>query len=95
MGPTGAQGAPGVSGYATAVASLGQNTTTTKTVTATCAAGGSVVGGGFATNLTSGGYVLQNGPASASSWTVSLREAQAGTPNWTLTVTAICVTALP
>ena len=95
MGPTGAQGAPGVSGYEADAATLGPNNTSDKSVTATCPAGKTVAGGGFSTVGLTGSYVLSNGPASATSWTVRLRESQAGTPTWTLTVTALCVTALP
>ncbi len=95
MGLTGAQGAPGVSGYASVAATSGSNTTADKTVTATCAAGKSIMGGGFATVGLTGTLVFQNGPASATTWTVRVRENQTGTPTWTLNVTAICVTALP
>ena len=98
VGLTGAQGAPGVSGYALANGTSGANTTSDKTVTATCTAGKSILGGGFATvglSTASGGTVYQNGPSSATAWTVRVRENQTGTPTWTLNVTAICVTALP
>jgi hypothetical protein len=76
-------------------ATSGSNTTSAKTVTATCAAGKSVVGAGFTTIGITGAHVLQDGPDSATSWTVRVTENQGGTPTWTLTVTAICVTALP
>ncbi len=99
MGLTGAQGAPGVSGYALATGTSGSNNTSEKTVTATCAAGKSVLGGGYATvGLTAGSsgvVVYQDGPSSTTAWTVRVREIQTGTPTWTLNVTAICVTALP
>jgi len=99
MGPTGAQGAPGVSGYAQATGTSGANNTSEKTVTATCAAGTNVLGGGFSTTgLTAGSsgvVVYQDGPSSTTAWTVRAREIQTGSPTWTLNVTAICVTALP
>jgi hypothetical protein len=99
IGLTGAQGAPGVSGYVLATGTSGSNNTSEKTVTATCAAGRSVLGGGYATvglrAGSSGVVVYADGPSSATAWTVRVREIQAGTPTWTLNVTAICVTALP
>ena len=83
-----------MSGYQLVTTTLGANTTTPKSATATCPAGKVVVGGGFTTTLTTG-TADRNGPASSTSWTAQVRESQTGTPNWSLTVTAICVTALP
>jgi len=84
-----------VSGYEQVVASSSANTTTPKTITASCPAGKVVLGGGFVTSGVTTTIVLGNGPGSTSDWTVTVRENQAGTPTWTLTVTAACVTALP
>jgi len=95
IGPQGPAGANGVSGYQSVAATSGSNSLADKTVTATCGAGRSIVGGGFSTVGLTGSAVLQNGPASSSTWTVRVRESQTGTPTWTLNVTALCVTALP
>ncbi len=95
MGPQGVQGTPGVSGYEQIVVASPNNNVTAKTITASCPAGKAVLGGGFVASGVTTTAVLANGPSSATDWTVTVRENQAGAPTWTLTVTAACVTALP
>jgi len=95
VGAQGPQGIAGVSGYEQVVAASPANTTSTKTITASCPVGKVVLGGGFVASGVTTTAVLGNGPGSPSDWTVTVRENQTGTPTWTLTVTAVCVTTLP
>ena len=88
----GPRGAPGVSGLEIMTAAGATDSTTTKTVTATCTAGKRVIGGG-ARAIGTGTpdiAVSESYPATSNQWTALAREINAVGGNWTLTVYALC-----
>jgi hypothetical protein len=93
-GPVGPQGAPGVSGREEILAETAQNSSSPKTVTATCTAGKKVLGGGIEV----GGpgrnrvTVTESQPAGESAWEAEAFEALATGAAWKLEVHAICGT---
>ena len=102
MGPAGADGADGldgVSGWARVVGTASaSNGTSPKTAVADCAAGKSVVGGGFVVVAASGNIaevtVSSSLPSDADTWSVSAAEDNGNNiGNWSLQAYAICVTA--
>jgi hypothetical protein len=93
-GPTGPQGAPGVSGREEIMAETAQSSSSPKTVTATCPAGKKVLGGGIEV----GGpgrsrvTVTESQPAGDSGWEAEAFEALATGAAWKLEAHAICGT---
>lgn len=85
-----------MSGYEVRTAATATDFTALKTATATCTAGKFVVGGGLAASGTTNVSIRVSAPAAGNTgWTVTANEQVTGTPNWSLSVYAICVTALP
>jgi collagen type VII alpha len=93
-GATGPTGPNGLDSYVRIVASSVNNSTTTKTVTATCPAGTRVLGGGF--NMTGAGVasadveILNAYPSSDTAFTATATEDTSVSGNWQVHAIAIC-----
>jgi hypothetical protein len=74
-------------------ATSASNSTTPKTVTASCNAGEGVLGGGgLVTNPGGSVSIVGNYPSSATAWTVDAIETDNYNANWSITAYAICAT---
>lgn len=91
-GPTGPQGAPGVSGREEILAETAQNSASPKTVTATCPAGKKVLGGGIEVGGPGRNRVTatESQPVGESGWEAEAFEAVATGATWKLEAHAIC-----
>jgi hypothetical protein len=91
----GPRGAPGVSGLEILNVATATDSSTTKSVTATCPGTKRVVGGGA--RATGGGAtdvaVSESYPVSANQWTAFAREINPVGGSWALTVYALCANA--
>ena len=94
QGPAGPQGVPGTSGYLQVPgAASASNSTSPKTVTATCTGGRVVVGGGGVTNGATQVALTQSQPTSSTVWSVTATEISSTNTNWTVQAFAICMNA--
>jgi hypothetical protein len=74
-------------------ATSASNSTSTRTITASCNGGESVIGGGgLVTNPGASVSMTSSYPASASTWTVDAVETDNYGSNWSITAYAICAT---
>jgi hypothetical protein len=91
-GPAGAQGAPGTSGLQTVFTTSAINSTTTRTLTATCPSGKTALGGGVAVTPATATEVAitANYLANSTTWTASAQEVNAQAASWGLNVVVIC-----
>jgi hypothetical protein len=91
-GAAGPQGPPGLSAYQTVFTTSAIDSSTTRTLTASCPAGKRVLGGGVAISPadTAGVALTSNYLANATTWTGSAREIVATTGNWGLNAVVIC-----
>jgi hypothetical protein len=90
-GPAGPQGPPGLSAYQTVFTTSAIDSSTTRTLTASCPSGKRVLGGGVAISPDTAGVALtSNYLANATTWTASAREIVATTSNWGLNAVVIC-----
>jgi len=96
-GPAGAQGAPGTSGLQTVFTTSAINSTTTRTLTATCPSGKTALGGGVAVTPTTATEVAITASylANSTTWTASAQEVNAQAVNWGLNVVVICALVAP
>lgn len=96
-GPAGAQGAPGTSGLQTVFTTSAINSTTTRTLTATCPSGKTALGGGVAVTPTTATEVAITASylASSNTWTASAQEVNAQAVSWGLNVVVICALVAP
>jgi hypothetical protein len=83
-GPTGAQGLPGVSGRETVFTTSPSNSSSYKTVTASCSAGKQAIGGGAAIGPAAAGtaVALTSSYLNQTSWIASVRETATFPGNW-------------
>jgi hypothetical protein len=91
-GPTGPTGPQGISGVAIFSNASASNSTSSKTITATC--------GGVTTQVLGGGFVISGGgsdvvpivsyPASNTTWTVTALENDNTGSSWAVTAYVIC-----
>ena len=97
QGPAGPQGPPGTSGLQPIFTTGASNSTVTRTLTASCPAGKTAVGGG-------GAVVPANNPGvaitssyltNATTWSVNAREVVATATNWSLNALVVCATVSP
>lgn len=86
--------ATGVSGLEVITAASPTDSTATRTVTATCAAGKRALGGGARATGTGNPDIAisESYPPTTNQWTALAREINAVGGNWTLNVYAICAT---
>ena len=95
-GPVGSPGPAGVSGLAT-VSSTSASDSSAKTVSATCATGKKVLGGGYSLGGSGGvvkKLVVKSSYASAvNTWSVRVVEGTSTSDSWSVTVSAVCATA--
>lgn len=91
----GPQGRPGVSGLEILNVATASDSSTTKSVTATCPATKRVIGGGARVTGTGATEVAvsESYPATANQWTALAREINAVGSSWTLTAYALCANA--
>ena len=96
-GPAGAQGAPGTSGLQTVFTTSPINSTTTRTLTATCPSGKTALGGGVAVTPASATEVAITASylANSTTWTASAQEVNAQIASWGLNVVVICALVAP
>ena len=96
-GPAGAQGAPGTSGLQTVFTTSAINSTTTRTLTATCPSGKTALGGGVAVTPATATEVAITASylANSTTWTASAQEVNAQAVNWGLNVVVICALVAP
>jgi len=90
-GSIGPKGDNGVSGWEKKTSTL--TNSSDKTVTVTCSADKKVLGGGGTVTSVNNVYLYENYPSADNTWTVSAHRAS-GSGSWTLTVYAICASAL-
>ena len=96
-GPAGAQGAPGTSGLQTVFTTSAINSTTTRTLTATCPSGKTALGGGVAVTPTTATEVAITASylANSTTWTASAQEVNLQASSWGLNVVVICALVAP
>ena len=96
-GPAGAQGAPGTSGLQTVFTTSAINSTTTRTLTATCPSGKTALGGGVAVTPATATEVAITASylANSTTWTASAQEVNTQAVNWGLNVVVICALVAP
>ena len=96
-GPAGAQGAPGTSGLQTVFTTSAINSTTTRTLTATCPSGKTALGGGVAVTPTTATEVAITASylANSTTWTASAQEVNAQAVSWGLNVVVVCALVAP
>jgi hypothetical protein len=96
-GPAGAQGAPGTSGLQTVFTTSAINSTTTRTLTATCPSGKTALGGGVAVTPATATEVAITASylANSTTWTASAQEVNAQAVTWGLNVVVICALVAP
>jgi hypothetical protein len=96
-GPAGAQGAPGTSGLQTVFTTSAINSTTTRTLTATCPSGKTALGGGVAVTPTTATEVAITASylANSTTWTASAQEVNLLASSWGLNVVVICALVAP
>jgi hypothetical protein len=95
VGPTGPAGANGVSGIQIVVVTSASSSSG-KSITATCPAGKTIVGGGGSTS-TSNAALTESAPGAliggkATTWIAEAEEINSNSSNWTVTAQAICAT---
>ncbi len=84
-----------MSGYQRVSAASANNTTTPKTISVNCPAGKKVTGGGGSVTNSDDVGLTQSFPADDDTWTAKGADLDGfGSATWTLTVYAVCVTAL-
>jgi hypothetical protein len=96
-GPAGPAGPPGASGLQTVFTTSAIDSSSPKTLTATCPSGKVALGGGVAVAPSSVNEVglTTSYLASSTTWTASAREFDATATNWGLNVVVICATVAP
>lgn len=96
-GPAGAQGGPGTSGLQTVFTTSPINSSTTRTLTATCPSGKVALGGGVAVTPTTATEVAITASylANSTTWTASAQEVNTQAVNWGLNVVVICALVAP
>jgi hypothetical protein len=96
-GPPGAQGAPGTSGLQTIFTTSAINSTTTRTLTATCPSGKVALGGGVAVTPATATEVAITASylANSTTWTASAQEVNAQAVSWGLNVVVVCALVAP
>ncbi|MBA3384847.1 MAG: hypothetical protein H0T20_09370 [Actinobacteria bacterium] len=96
-GPAGAQGAPGTSGLQTVFTTSPINSSTTRTLTATCPSGKVALGGGVAVTPTTATEVAITASylANSTTWTASAQEVNTQAVSWGLNVVVICALVAP
>lgn len=106
VGPTGATGAaglPGVSGLVRVTFTVGPDSTTTKSATASCAGGQRAHGGGGVATFVAGGGApadlalarsepTVDGSGNPTGWIVTANETDAIAGTWSVTAVALCAT---
>jgi len=90
-GPQGATGAIGVTNWERITNTSANDSSSPKTLTATCTGTKKLLGGGVVMSGPNGIYVVSSGPSSDTVWTATVTENLLGVAgNWNITVTAIC-----
>lgn len=92
IGATGAQGPPGLSGRETVFTTSPSNSTSYKTVTASCSAGKQAIGGGAAIGPAAGSTAaaITSSYLSQTSWIAAAREIGTFAGNWSVNAVVIC-----
>jgi hypothetical protein len=91
-GPTGAQGPPGLTGRETVFTTSPSNSTSYKTVTASCSAGKQAIGGGAAVGPAAAGVAvaITSSYLNHTSWIAAARETATFAGNWSMNAVVIC-----
>ena len=94
-GPQGAQGAQGVSGLERVFTTGASNSTSTRTLTASCPTGKqAIAGGGTVVPVNTANVALTASyAANATTWTVSARETSGTGASWSLNAVVVCAAA--
>jgi hypothetical protein len=96
-GPAGPTGPPGLAGLQSVFTTSAINSSTTRTLTASCPSGKVALGGGVSSTPvnTPGVAITTSYLANATTWTASAREIVGTGSNWGLNVAVICATVAP